>query len=437
LPADYYLNTYSPTPPLSEMSIEVYQTVCGQQSARSPGALFEAGDGPFPAPSIVGPIYGCARHVRVTGAHDGSILQIFWAIPNEPSSDSTLVNSDWYTSVNGEVVIALWQPLVAGRAIFVRQTGCNADGDSSPVTPVSPLPSPLPAPQVQSPLRPNTTVVKLTGCIPGAMVYLLVDGFLYGTETLAATAFISVPPLTAGASLRAVQALCGAISRSDEPVVVTVGTMKASANPGTVTRGTVASVTVTAVDTANQQPVPGAAVYLDNAQVGVTGTPFNYAPSAQAAPPVGAVRDPGVYNDAAFTINLQNPKPRGILFLNVGPAVLVPGALEISGVTWTVTPSWGAASTLTGANAQITLPALPVNEASGQVSISVAVDMELDGDINGVDYDVQDIAAVQAAPAPAIIVWSGSNLTAGFLALYYQDPNSGIISAQVSFQGAQ
>jgi hypothetical protein len=427
------------TPTGAPVLLSAVQTLCGVQSVPSLYVGFSTPGGPYGAPAITPPLVDCARRIAVTGARPGSRLQAFHEDDGAPISDPVFATAP-------DQVLTPWFPLVAGRGVTVRQTGCDADGDAPPRK-VEPLPAPFPDPVVQGPVRPSAPTVAVKGCVPGARLHLLVNGAARASiDVLSEEAVVPVPspPLVEGDALWAVQTLCAAASALEgRATPVTKGQMKVEPSPATVTRGTTATVTVTARDADTGVPVAGAQVLLDGKAVGKTGVPFAFAPAPGQPNPAGVVREPVAHLDAPFTIQLVDPppKPLGRLSLNVGPATLVPNALRLVSASWTVTSLWtpAASATATGANASVALPDPPPAPADRRVSVHLSTTWEVAGTINGVGFQYQKFPG-HMDPDPTHLAWDGQDLTAGWLALWdilYDEDGNALLVVFTRYQGAE
>ena len=427
LPSSFVLDS-----PNGPAALELYQHLCGIQSPLTRVNVVAPG-GPYPVPRIRGDLFDCARSVPIQGAHPGSLVQVF--------STSGIPRSGAVVAVAAAMVLNLWLPLVEGEEIYLRQTGCNASGDSTPPVPVLALPHPLPRPQIVAPVRPSAATVLADGIVPGATVYLLVNGLVRGSVVVLdkqAAIPTGSPPLVERDQLFAIQTLCQLSSPPEgQTVPVTKGHMKVEVTPDTAQRGSTTSVTVSAADADTGQPIAGAQVLLNNVVVGKTGQPFAYTPKAGDPNPAGLVREPVAHFDSGFNITLKDPppKPKGILSLAAGPVTLAIG-LKITAVSWTVTPLWGApALALSGANASGTLPDPPA--PSGQFTVSGTIAANANGWINGAYFDNQTWNT--AVPA-ATFVWEGKNLGLGWLvlwAMYTDDYGNALIQLNPQYAGPQ
>jgi hypothetical protein len=433
------------TDPQGPVFVRLEPTLCGFESSPEwVDVPIVATPGPFPSPEFATQLYACARYVRITNAHPGSQIQVF-SYPAFPRCDAEVAAAS-------EVVLKLWTPLIAGERVEIRQEGCNADSNSGLVQ-VLQLPPQIPNPQIQGPVRPSASTVVVTNILPGAQVYLTVNGQLRSVVDscldVKCDLPIGSPALANGDQLMVFQSLCEQTSNPDLPGgkgaigTVTTGNMKltVSSQPSPVPRGSTATVNVNAKDADTGQPLNGLNVYLDSSTpIGTTGTPFSYTPSTNATGQ-GTVKDPPAYHDALFLIPLVSPPPLGVLTLALSGAGL-PSALSITSVDWSVIPSWGAINqiNLTGQTASTTLPN-PTSSAGNPFTILGTVHLILSGWVNGVYYQDQQLSAPITCPVGTCEgTWLGQNLRCAWVLLWSQvDDGSGDfpLSVVTSFQGCQ
>jgi hypothetical protein len=414
------------------------QTLCGLNSADAVRVGFATPGGPHGAPTITTPFFECARRIPVTGANPASVLQPFHADTNQPIGDAV-------PATGAEMALRLWFPLAAGRRVLVRQTGCDADGDS-PVERATDLPNPLPAPKIAEPVRPKAAGVAVSGCLPGARVHLLVNNVVRKSID----AFIANPTiptadlaLAENDNLWAVQTLCAKESTMEgHATVVKKGNMTVDVQPGTVQRGTTANVTVRARDADTGAQVAGAQVLLNSALVGQTGVAFAFAPALGQANPAGVVKEPVAHNDATFSITLVDPPPppKGKLYLNVGPTVLIPNQLRLVSASWTVATVWTPVQSFaaSSANTSVTLPDPPPAPADRRVSVVLDTTWEVAGTINGIPFAPQQFKG-HMNPSPTLLAWAGKDLTAGWLVQWgieYDDAGNPWLIVVTNYQGA-
>jgi hypothetical protein len=413
------------------------QTLCGLSGIDAAQVGFATPGGPFGAPTITPKIYECSRRVPVTGAHPSSLLQPFYA-GGAPIGDAVI-------ATGAGAALALWFPLAAQHKVLVRQVGCDADG-GSPVEPVTDLPNPLPVPKIAEPVRPKAAGVSVSGCLPGARVHLLVNNVVRKSiDTFDATATIPTADLALAENdaLWAMQTLCAKESRIEgQPAIVKKENMTLDVQPGTVQRGTTANVKVSAKDADTGVPIVGAQIFLNGGLVGQTGVAFAFSPALGQPNPAGVVKEPVAHNDASFSIALTDPppKPRGKLYLNVGPTILIP-TLRLVSAAWTVATVWTPAQTFTAAspNTNVTLPDPPPAPADQRISVILDTTWEVSGTINGIPFQYQQFKG-HMNPNPTLLAWAGKDLTAGWLVLWgieYDDAGNPWLTVVTNYQGAQ
>lgn len=368
------------------MEIVARQTLCGLTSP--PSAVLEfnrpgPGFAPPRQPRIRGPLRACMRAVPAEDLFTGVLVHAFSQRHGVPLSDPVLLSSP-----TGRV--PTWFPLAGGDEVVLRQQGCSAPASSEPEH-VQPLPAGLPAPGVVEPLRPGQQSVTVKGCWPGARLHLLVD---WNEVTSTDQAWDGEVTLQLPAALAdeqrvwAVQTLCSRTSpREGRAALVTRGRLEVTVAPDSAAGGKAMSTTVTAADTDTGQPVTGLVVHLGGVQ-GVTGAAFGWTPPTSSASVSGVVRGGVAYKDAGFTVPLRQAVP---LTLNLFPGPVVhPHQAWQTGVSWTVTPNWGApALTVAGNVGTAMVP--PPPSPGARVSVRVALTAHLQGLIGGIVWPEDQI----------------------------------------------
>jgi hypothetical protein len=348
------------TDPAGVVVIALWQSRCAGEGPTT--VVKVAGPaGPFGAPTIIEPLFDCGRYIPVKGTHAGATLQAIDVATGAAMSDR-------YITTLANFTLPLWFPLVGGQKVLVRQRGCNADGDSS-VARASALPNPLPNPKIVEPIRPRAPWVNVTGVIPGARLHLLVNNQLRpgSVDCLTTEGVIPVSGalLAENDQVFVVQTICDHSSNIEgHGATVKRGNLKVSVAPSTVNRGSTASVTINVTDTDTGAAV-SAQVLLNGKNVGNTGVAFSYSPKPGDPNPSGIVHEPVAYFDAAFSITLADPT--WTLFLQAGslPAYLDTIKIDISEISWVVTPDWNASLSKT-----LTVHPTPPSAAS---SINLAI----------------------------------------------------------------
>jgi len=162
---------------------------------------------PIGPPRILAPLYNCARSVVVANAHPGCLVTVF-------SGATTNVLANPVVATGSDLVVPLWTALFTGEQVQVEQTGCHANGQSKPLT-VLALP-PVAPPKISGPVLSDATGVTVTGVLPGAQVFLYVNG-VFRSQVLALTGTVvlrvGAPGLTPQNHVEVTQELCGHTSK--------------------------------------------------------------------------------------------------------------------------------------------------------------------------------------------------------------------------------
>jgi hypothetical protein len=146
--------------------------------------------------------------------------------------------------------------------VFVQQSGCNSDGKSQNMV-VKPTPNPLPVPTVADPVRPGSPWVHVSGVVPGAQVYLTVNGSLLSGSVEARDTTVLAPvtdlALINGDKVVAIQTMC-ALMNASATVTATPGDLHVTVTPTQVVRGTTTKIIVRAVDAVTNTDVVGTVI---------------------------------------------------------------------------------------------------------------------------------------------------------------------------------
>lgn len=195
--------------PADTVALRLSVTLCGLVETGPPDYVtvpVSTASGPTGPPDLVAPLYDCARSVTVTGAYPGCLLTVF-------SGSITNVLATPIVATAPEMVIGLWTGLVQGEQVSVAQTGCHASGQSKPVTVIAP--PPVPVPTIVRPVLSDATSVTVTGVLPGAQVFLYVDG-VFRSQVDAVSTTASLPVGTGGLAqqsyVEVTEELCGKVS---------------------------------------------------------------------------------------------------------------------------------------------------------------------------------------------------------------------------------
>jgi hypothetical protein len=115
-------DNFSATDPNGPVSLWLEALLCNQSQGYTK-VTFAPPGGPYGAPALETPLYDCVNVVVVTGTHPGTEIQVFSGTTSDPISPTVVATGQ-------RTVVQLWTPLVTNQSIFVRQLGCNANGES-------------------------------------------------------------------------------------------------------------------------------------------------------------------------------------------------------------------------------------------------------------------------------------------------------------------
>ncbi|MGA8261530.1 MAG: hypothetical protein WB783_15055 [Arenicellales bacterium] len=208
--------------PLTGGTVRATQTICGVTSHHSKAVPVDPLKADVPSPSVVGPLYNCARSVSVSGAHLGATLQIWskHAYGEGPISNLVTVHAT-------QVTIDVAPYLHTGDSVYAVQWACASVGTTSASVKVVASPA-LQPPQVLECFA-GDRMVYVRKAVPGALVevYVTAPG---QTTTYAghavATTLHAVTPVPIGIALRtgdtvsAHQRLCSLVSKPSPAVGV-------------------------------------------------------------------------------------------------------------------------------------------------------------------------------------------------------------------------
>ncbi|MDR3098649.1 MAG: hypothetical protein LBV73_16445 [Paraburkholderia sp.] len=326
--------------PVHPVLLEFWQQLCGQPGPNTQSAVRAPAAHQNP-PVVREPVFDCTRGLHVQGASAGALLQAFDASTNAPLSQ--LVSAPV-----ADFVLPLWLPLQTGEKVIVRQTGCNASGDSTVVY-VKPAPNPLETPVITPP-RPGANTVTLARVLPGASVQLLINGIARTPEisVWADPGIVPVPgaALAENDDVLPVQRVCAVRSRYEgRGTRVEKGRLALNVSPSQVTTGTATKVTVSARDAQTGDAVAGM-VSVNGKTVGTTGTPFVLSSKAGDPPASGIVSASPGYVDEPFTITLvAPPPPKWTITFHASPKRQFVGSaiFDLSAAHFQVTSDWDGA----------------------------------------------------------------------------------------------
>jgi hypothetical protein len=297
----------------------------------------------FSGPSIGGDApFECTRAIPIKNAVPGALVQAFDADTKMPIGDPT-------GPITSQMLVFTWFPMTAKQNVFVRQTGCGANGDTDTVS-VQVLPDVLPPPEIIRPVRPGAPFLTVKNIIPGARLFLVVQNELrpgsYVVYSKTATIPVTGPALVNQQIAFVVQTLCTHTSdRGGKAIQVEIGNLKASVTPSTVVRGTKANLVVTAVDAQTGAAVP-AQVLLNGAVAGITGAAIPYSPKMGDPNPAGLARSTPGYNDGGFTVVLTDPPTKWTVVFNVGNCQLSIDSVSVNvtDLKCVISPDYGGSA---------------------------------------------------------------------------------------------
>jgi hypothetical protein len=205
---------FLPALPANTVAVQISVTLCGIEVPPPPAVVtvpLSTSGTTIGPPALVGPLYDCARSVIVANAHPGCLVTVF-------SGTTANVLANPVVASASELVIPLWTALVTGEHVSVAQTGCHAEGQSKPLIVLAP-PNPVPIPDISKPVLSDATSVTVTGVLPGAQVFLYVNG-VFRSQLIALGATVVLPlgeaALTGAKYIEITQELCGQTSARND-----------------------------------------------------------------------------------------------------------------------------------------------------------------------------------------------------------------------------
>jgi hypothetical protein len=385
-------------------------------------------------PSIVPRLFACGRVVHVISAPEGAIL----TVKSDAHDGKQLSDPERIFTFDG--FLTCYRGLRAGEFITVTASGCgNVSIDSRSEQVVAP-PTVLPPPVVRSPVRVfdrGTTIDKI---VPGARVYVFVNGLWRAFADSAAqnfplidSVFVFLGTLKLEDEITALQVLCEKTSLTSSPgVPVTLGRLSVHHDPSPLVRAGPNKQTLFAIrvqDAVTAFQIPSARLFINNVefpidrQLGITILP------GQDGPPT-VVRAEG-YADERLVYNLVDPTVPQPAFLTLDLSGGDPGT-SIDKVTWDVYSTSGLGntqrakvSTATGPTTQVKLPPPAGQNTEYLVECSADVTFPNIGKLT-----VKIDSTSNGFANSAVIGWVGQNLAAHFHleADLITDPNTGQVA---------
>jgi hypothetical protein len=458
--------SFKATDPNGTVTVALTQSRCAGPSSPATIVTIATPGTMDTALKITQPAYACSRMISITGASPGSNLQAFYP-GNVAASDPVCV-------IEPNFLLRLSFPLQAAQhEIMVKQTGCSTG--SSPAVPILQVTQDLLQGLEVGPVLPEATKLNLSGLVPGARVYVSLNGELLpgGFDVYTATATVPIlggPPLNSD-EIAVTQSLCQFTSKPTS-VTVTTGTMVLTVQPGSVQFDAPASVTVKATDS-DGNVLSGLPVFVGSTQIGSTGSAFA-APDTTGPGPVtfrvtDVVNGVNVYNPATISFSVT----KAALTISTSPAQVTKGKTtnvtviateteggrQVHGLSFTmggITGSTGTAFAYSpapnAANPTGTVHGnADYNDAPFSITLvnPVVPKWTLTIDVNNLEIEMPDpdginSAVVQVAPLTytATPSWSGGashsgNLTASGVVLSWNAPSgSGDVTVKISGQAS-
>ena len=383
-----------------QLEIEIWQENCGKGSdpARYPAQ-------PLPAlagqPSMQTPVE-CARVVAVSSLTAGAYV----IVTSDQADWPQLSGPIFVTSAN--MPLGLNRPLRAGEHVQVRQAGCSVGADSAS-TKVAAF-SGVAAPVVTEPVRIPHGGVTVRNLIVGARVHVFVNGApTASVDVTAPEMFIPLPPVGRETQIWARQSLCTKISKESNHATATLGQMAVSFTPSPIVRGKPTSITVTATDFDNRQPVNGQ-VTISAAIVGATGTPFAF--TFAAGPSPASEVKAADYDLASIIWSLVDAPPQPAAMLHLSLSNQATSFYTITSVAWSIErQELDGSFTLVGSPTGQTAAVHPPSNGQYHVYASVSVDDLING--GNVVAEFRGNVTVHGL-STLLVVWTNVDLSHAF-----------------------
>jgi len=193
-----------PLDPVRGSVLMASQTLCGHTSRPSAPESIGALHAALPAPQIAGPLFECARMVRVTDIHPGARVEIYMTCDQPPRV--RMIAGRYVFEAVADLLVA--PALALNRKVFVRQLAClpQADSNAEPVHPLGHLGLPG--------IKDCGKFLHVTGVVPGALVEVYRDGSFFASARSGGSEVLIplITPLPTGAIVKARQLLCDRVS---------------------------------------------------------------------------------------------------------------------------------------------------------------------------------------------------------------------------------
>lgn len=222
VPRDSTAHTFS-VPALTGGSVSATQEICNVLSGPSKAVPVDPHAQHVDPPTVVAPLFDCARCVTVENVHPGATVEV-WA--RTQTGEGPI--SDLVTIFAAQGVIDVNPYLKTGDHVYVMQWACSDTGVKSRSEKVVDRPGLMP-PTVLDPIFAGDTQVEVENALPGALVEVYVTeaqgGWIYAGRAVANNLSpITSVPLDGGVTPRntvfARQFMCTAGSDNHEGVPV-------------------------------------------------------------------------------------------------------------------------------------------------------------------------------------------------------------------------
>ena len=382
-----------------KLFLTAFQTNCdrGSDTAKHP---VDPLPGLVGQPGMVKPVE-CAQLIAAHTLTPGAVIVV-----HSDQADWPILTPPVFVTAQN-MPIGLYRKLRANEKVQIKQTGCNAAGDSAQAT-VDPFPG-VPAPVIAGPVRIPHGGINLKKLIVGARVHVFVNAVPRTSfDATAQSMFVPVPGLSREAVVTAKQAMCTKISDESNPEVAQLGELRVDHSPKPITRTKSTSITVSANDRENDQPIIGN-VKIGGAVVGKSGTAFAHTFASGAAP--ASTVDAVDYKTEPINWNLVDPPPTPPPTLNMSIVNQAPSFFTITAVTWNIFKQEpGGLVPTTAATGQSVSVVLT---AAGQYHVHATV--AVDDLVNGGNVLAEFRGNVTTGGVSRhVVVWSNASQTQNF-----------------------
>ena len=157
-------------PPLDAGAVYAVQEICGQTSPPSATSTIDEHPAVTAQPKVIGPLYACARSVKVTDVHVGAEVRLL--VKSSSTGAVNEVQRKVFLAAVGDFDVN--PVLKQDDEVWVEAIGCGSTAESLPHETVWPHP-PIDPPKIPEPVENESTSVVVVGAIPTATVYVYVS----------------------------------------------------------------------------------------------------------------------------------------------------------------------------------------------------------------------------------------------------------------------